>query len=217
MRLKLISCEVFEREVRSAVVRSSNQIDVELLPESPHRLSDRDLTELVQSSVDRAERSDYQGVLLVAGSCKHGLTGLTARSVPLVLPRAKDCISLLLEHTPSVPSTFTDVLWKAPASRRGTHSLEGIERKRPRPRKSLMLAGDRRSFARNESWNWREAFNVSPKPKAAKAQPALGSGSILDMLVGGYWNHTDFLVVVPGWRVVVRQGQGTITSEEILP
>ena len=32
MRLKLISCEIFYREVCAAVARSVNQVDVEFLP-----------------------------------------------------------------------------------------------------------------------------------------------------------------------------------------
>jgi hypothetical protein len=38
--------------------------------------------------------------------------------------------------------------------------------------------------------------------------------SILQMLVEGYWNYEDFLVVPPGWQVLVKQPQGTIAAEE---
>jgi hypothetical protein len=34
-------------------------------------------------------------------------------------------------------------------------------------------------------------------------------------LVEGYWNYADFLVVPPGWHVVVQDPQGTIAAQEL--
>jgi hypothetical protein len=34
------------------------------------------------------------------------------------------------------------------------------------------------------------------------------------MLVDGYWNYKDFLVVPQGWRVVVTDDDGTIAAEK---
>ncbi len=36
MRLKLIACEIFYRELCAAVARSVNQVDVEFLPKGLH-------------------------------------------------------------------------------------------------------------------------------------------------------------------------------------
>ncbi|MGA2034130.1 MAG: DUF1638 domain-containing protein, partial [Thermoguttaceae bacterium] len=38
----------------------------------------------------------YDAVLLGYARCRHGLIGLTARSIPLVVPRGHDCITLFL-------------------------------------------------------------------------------------------------------------------------
>ena len=42
------------------------------------------------------DESRYEAVLFGYGLCSNGLVGLTARNVPLVLPRAHDCITLFL-------------------------------------------------------------------------------------------------------------------------
>ena len=96
MRLKLISCQVFCREMAAAVARSSNQVEVEFLPQGLHEVGSAGMLEALQTAVDRVDASRFQAVLFGYGLCNHGLAGLRARSVPLVIPRAHDCITLLL-------------------------------------------------------------------------------------------------------------------------
>jgi hypothetical protein len=96
MRLKLISCEVFHRELCVAAARSPNVIDIEFLPKGLHDLGARPMRERVQAALDRVDATRYDAVLFGYGLCNNGLAGLTARAVPLVLPRAHDCITLFL-------------------------------------------------------------------------------------------------------------------------
>jgi hypothetical protein len=85
MRLKLISCEFFEKEVRTTGARSINEIDYEFLPIAPHQLADINTLRIFQSLVDNAERARFNAVLLVSGTCQGSLVGLNARHVPLAL------------------------------------------------------------------------------------------------------------------------------------
>jgi hypothetical protein len=94
MRLKLISCEVFYREMCAAVARSPNQVDVEFLPKGLHDLGSDDMLARVQAVLDRVDASVYAAVLFGYGLCNNGLNGLVARGLPLVIPRAHDCITL---------------------------------------------------------------------------------------------------------------------------
>lgn len=96
MRLKLISCEVFYREVCWVVARSPNTVDVEFLPKGLHDLGAKRMRERIQTVLDRVDPTRYEAVLLGYGLCNHGLAGITAGTVPLVLPRAHDCITLFL-------------------------------------------------------------------------------------------------------------------------
>jgi hypothetical protein len=96
MHLKLISCEVFYREVCHTVARSPNTVDVEFLPKGLHDLGAPRMRSMVQETLDRADRGPYDAVLFGYGLCNNGLAGIAAGVVPLVLPRAHDCIALFL-------------------------------------------------------------------------------------------------------------------------
>ncbi|MEK7407158.1 MAG: DUF1638 domain-containing protein [Acidobacteriota bacterium] len=96
MRLKLISCEIFYREMCAAVARSPNQVDVEFLPKGLHDLGAAEMLAHLQTAVDRVDGARYEAALMGYALCGTGLAGLAARSIPLVAPRAHDCITLFL-------------------------------------------------------------------------------------------------------------------------
>lgn len=94
MRLRLISCEIFYREMSTAVARSRNMVDVEFLPKGLHDIGSAGMLERLQAAVDGVDASKYAAVLLGYGLCNNGLAGLRARTLPLVVPRAHDCITV---------------------------------------------------------------------------------------------------------------------------
>jgi hypothetical protein len=94
MRLKLISCEIFYREVCAAVAGSRHTIDLEFLPKGLHDIGSAGMLERLQSALDRVDPSRFETVLFGYGLCNNGIAGLAARSLPVVLPRAHDCIAL---------------------------------------------------------------------------------------------------------------------------
>ena len=96
MRFKLISCEVLFREMCQACAHSPHQVDVEFLPKGLHDLGGKPMAAEIQQVVDRTPEGLYDAILLGYGLCGNGLDGLTARHTRLVLPRAHDCIALLL-------------------------------------------------------------------------------------------------------------------------
>jgi hypothetical protein len=96
MRLKLIGCEVLLRELCDACAHSPHQVDPAFLAKGLHDLGGRRMMEKVQDAVDCTPEGLYAAILLGYGLCGNGLDGLTARHTRLVLPRAHDCISLLM-------------------------------------------------------------------------------------------------------------------------
>ena len=96
MQLKLISCEIFYRELCAAVSRSPNTVDLEFLPKGLHDIGCTAMLARLQEAVDRVEDGKYDAVLLGYGLCNNGIVGLTARATRLVVPRAHDCITLFL-------------------------------------------------------------------------------------------------------------------------
>jgi hypothetical protein len=96
LRYKLISCEVFQREMIAAIARSNCRIDLQFLPKGLHSLSSKDMLQRVQEALNQVDEALYSAVLFGYGLCNNGLAGLRANSIPLVIPRAHDCITLFL-------------------------------------------------------------------------------------------------------------------------
>ena len=96
MRLKLISCEIFHREMCAVVARSRNLVDVEFLPKGLHDIGAAGMQARLEAALESVEEAKYEAVLVGYGLCNNGLVGLAARSIPLVIPRAHDCITLFL-------------------------------------------------------------------------------------------------------------------------
>jgi len=95
MHLKVIACEVLAREVYHCAAGAKNSVEVELLPQGLHDNADVCREEL-QARIDGAEREKYGAVVLGYGLCSNSLVGVRAGSAKLVVPRAHDCITLLL-------------------------------------------------------------------------------------------------------------------------
>ncbi len=96
MRLNLIACEVLHREFCSAVARARNQVDIKFLPKGLHDLGGDAMRAELQKWIDDTDYTRYEAVLIGYALCGMGTVGLSARRLPLVVPRAHDCISLLM-------------------------------------------------------------------------------------------------------------------------
>ena len=95
MRIKLIACEVFARELMLAAATSPHVIELKLMPFGLHDVPEK-LREAIQQEIDSTEKAGFDHIALGYGLCSRGTAGLRAGSVPLVIPRAHDCITLLL-------------------------------------------------------------------------------------------------------------------------
>jgi len=95
LKLKVISCDVFRREIYAVASSSCNMIDVDFLPKGLHDLGSAPMRERLQAAIDNTP-DGYDAILLAYGLCNNGLAGVTARAVPLVLPRSHDCIGIFM-------------------------------------------------------------------------------------------------------------------------
>ena len=95
MRLKCLSCEVLAREIYFCAAHSPHIIDVELLRYGLHD-TPPDLRVKLQAHIDASVGQGYDAIVLGYGLCGKATEGLQAKDVPLVLPRAHDCITLFL-------------------------------------------------------------------------------------------------------------------------
>lgn len=93
-RLKFIGCEIIYREACALAASAPHRVDIEFLLKGLHDLPRADMLAKIQAAVDAVDPdSGYEAVLLGYARCNDGLVGLRARRLPLVIPRAHDCIT----------------------------------------------------------------------------------------------------------------------------
>ena len=98
--IRIIACSVLDSELKAAAERAGVTIDEEYLEaglhEQPHVLHSE-----LQAAIDRAEElknegRNYDALVIGYGLCGRGTTGITAGSIPLIIPRVHDCIAMFL-------------------------------------------------------------------------------------------------------------------------
>ena len=108
MRLKLIACEILYREVCAVVARSTNQVDVQFMPKGLHDEGQQAMFASLSKTLAQVDEAAYDAVALGYGLCCNGVVGLSTRTIPLVLPRAHDCITLFLGDKQTYHDYFFD-------------------------------------------------------------------------------------------------------------
>jgi hypothetical protein len=110
MKFKLICCEVFMRLACLAIAETPHIIDPEFTKLGAHEAPDS-LRKLIQGKIDEInEDSGYDAILLGYGLCGNAVSGIKAKSVPLVIPRAHDCCTIFLGSKEKFVDNFKDDL-----------------------------------------------------------------------------------------------------------
>jgi hypothetical protein len=92
--LLALTCEVLARGVYLCAARSPHVVDVQLNRRGLHD-DPPNLRTILQTQIDETG-APYDAVLLAYGLCGGATAGLRASSIPVVVPRAHDCITLFL-------------------------------------------------------------------------------------------------------------------------
>lgn len=232
-RYRLISCAVFTRELCALVAASDRVVDPLFLELASHEDANR-LRALIQGAVDEAEGKGYAAVLLAYGLCGNALSGLRARSIPLVVPRAHDCCAILLGSASAFVREFGEAL-SAPWSSAGYLERSGFMRRGPNGYgleydelvekygednaaylwetlhpdhddgvRRFIDLPETRSLGRAELVR----ADAAAQDKEFRSIP--GDGRLLRALVDGPWDEAEFLVVPPGKTVEPRWDYHTV-------
>jgi hypothetical protein len=227
MRLLLIGCEVLLREFCDAIIHSPHLVDMQFLPKGLHDLGGPEVRKRLQQAIDAVDATRYEAIVLGYALCGNGLAGLEARDVTLVLPRAHDCITLLLGSRSMFRSYFTanpgtyyrSVGWvergaaiQQQISGMGFHraDLESLidrygesngrylyDEYRRYEQSYTRLAYIENGLAPDASFLERARAEAREKNWSFETVP--GELTIFRRLLAGEWNE-DFLIVPPGYR-----------------
>ncbi|MHC4503190.1 MAG: DUF1638 domain-containing protein [Planctomycetota bacterium] len=96
MKLRVIVCEVLAREVYHAAAHTEGIVDITLLTQGLHDLGPERMSARLQEEIDSTDPGRYDAVALGYALCSRGAEGIVARDIPIAIPRAHDCITLLL-------------------------------------------------------------------------------------------------------------------------
>jgi hypothetical protein len=239
MRLKLLSCEVLYREMCDVVAHSPHQVDLEFLAKGRHDLGAEGMRQALQAAVDRMDGSGFDAVLLGYALCGNGLAGVTARSLPLVIPRAHDCIALLMgsreryqQYFDDNPGTYfrstgwlerggnleqlsgyvlTDLTSKY-GEESGRYLYEQLTSYR---RSYRQLAYIRTGIEGDTSFE--ERARAEAASRGWEFNVIDGHLNLFRRLVSGDWSAEDFLVVLPGYCVAATYDDAVVAAERISP
>jgi hypothetical protein len=185
--------------------------------------------------------TQYDAILMGYALCGNGLAGLVARHLPLVLPRAHDCIALLMgsrhryqEYFDSNPGVyFRSTGWLergqnlVPLARAKVgvgNTLEEFIEKYGEDDGQFLFEELNRYQTHYQKLTYIEtglepdsSFEERARQEAARKGWAFekleGSLTLFQKLVRGDWDPADFLYVEAGQQVAVRYDDSVIAAE----
>jgi hypothetical protein len=90
-----LTCEALARSTYAISAQTDHTITVQIYRQGLHNRP-KNLRAVLQEQIDVALTQPVDAILLIYGLCGASTVGLTARQIPLVIPRVHDCISLYL-------------------------------------------------------------------------------------------------------------------------
>lgn len=228
MRLLLLGCGVLLRELSDAIVHSPHLVDAVYLPTGLHDTGTKLMRQGIQEAIDAGEGKGYDAIVLGYALCGTGLAGVCARSVPVVIARAHDCIALLMgsrekykEYFNSNPGTYyrsigwverADQLTEQVAGIGLDANLQALIDKYGEDAGRFLyeeMSGYKKNYSRltfirtglEVDDSFRQRAQAEAEEKGWKFEEFDGSTSIFHRLLAGDWND-DFLIVQPGQQIV---------------
>lgn len=216
----VVTCAVLELEFQEFSRGLSHVKHIEVLRQGLHNEPDKLRSEL-QGAIDRVERMDVEVIVLGYGLCSRGTEGVRTKRCLLVVPRAHDCITLLLgdkqryaNYVAEHPGTY----WYSPGwNKHG--GPPGKERYEKCYREYCEKYGpENAEFLMQTQQQWYTAYSratyvdlgvgVTPEDVEFTRQCAAflkwsfdhqhGDPKLLRDLLTGPWDETRFLVLRPG-------------------
>jgi hypothetical protein len=224
-RFQFIVCKVMQREAYFCAARSKNIVDVVLMEQGLHDQPDK-LRSEVQKALERTcdiQGRPYDASLLSYGLCSNGILGLFA-TIPIVVPRGHDCITLLLGSKERYKEYFDShrgVYWyspgwiesgKQPSQHRYEQLLKEYKEKYGADNAQYLMEVEQKwikeyNWAAYVDWGlvdceqYKEFTKQAAKFLGWNYDELVGDPGLMRRLVNGQWNHSEFLIVHPGQKI----------------
>jgi len=242
-RYMLITCAVIYRECYHCAAISKNIVDIRILDKGLHDIGSDKMSIMLQDAIDAVDAKQFDAILLGYGLCNNGVVGLRSQ-VPLVIPRAHDCITLLMGSKEEYKRYFDDnpgtYFQSTGWMERGTSSLENVEsipsqlgikgydyyvkeygEDNAKYIMETLGAGidnySKLAFIDTkvcETEHYRERVKADADDKGWQHEELCGSTAILLKMMNGEWDEEIFLVVDPGKSIEPTHKDDIIRSVE---
>jgi len=242
-RLLLVACRVFERELEVLARSAKTDLELHYVEIGLHEQPGAQLRAALQEAINTAPEEEFDAVGLGYGLCNRGLVGLKAHGLPVIIPRAHDCLGILLgsskrylaELDKEAGTYFQSAGWieHLPADRTIRPMAAGGEMSAKKEEFVAKFGEEAAQFLMEEYARFtqhykRLAFISTPVAKVdereRKAEEIArqqgwqferlpGDIGWLRRLVDGEWDDKEFLVLKPHQKVGLSYGNGLITAE----
>ena len=235
-RLKFIGCEIIYREACVLAARSPHCVNLHFLRKGLHGLETPDMLATVQAAVDEVDE-EHDAVILGYARCNDGVVGVTARQIPVIVPRAHDCITFFFgsrrgyrEYFDAHPGTYyrtTGWLERDKGGEDGVMSQLGLDRsfdelvaKYGRENAEFIRETMSGGLAHYDNLCYLEMGVCDERPfvEIARAEAQRrgwkfdhrkGDWTLLEKLFFGEWDG-DFVVLAPGQSLIARNDEAVL-------
>jgi uncharacterized protein DUF1638 len=232
-RYEIIACHVLWREICHFAADSPAVLHPTFLQQGLH-CTPETLRAALQGAID-AVPEERDAVLIGYGLCSNGVAGIVARDLPLVVPRAHDCITLLLGSKERYREYFdahAGTYWYSPG-----WIDTGTQPGRERYESALARYGekygeDNGQYLMEMEQAWFREYSTAAYVDLAFADSArhkeytrrcaewlnwdyeelVGDARLLTAMLSGDWPEEDFLIVQPGERIAASFDEGIIKA-----
>jgi hypothetical protein len=224
LRIAILACNVFELELRELMRDRPHVVRLDLMDWGLHNEPKR-MPEALRSRIAEIERDHrVQAIALAYGVCSRGTEGVGATRVPVVMPRAHDCIPVLVgsrERHAAYVKDHPGTYWYSPGWNKH-HLAPGPDRYAALHARYVQEYGeDNADFLLEQEQTWLSSYN-----RATYVHLAIGTtqrdrdytqscanhlGWMYDEvqgdaqwfvdLIDGRWDEQRFLTIPPGRRM----------------